>query len=358
MERTLRYGRIYLALLLLPTLTWAEQQPLEQQSDWMAMLLNGSKTGYMRLDRSVFEDRVVNRESLVIQLNRGESALVIQMEDETVETPAGKALSFSSRQLISGGEMTIKGEIDESGLVTVTSDSAGSVQQQSFQWQPGSSMTEGLRLLTIRHGLEPGTRFSAKAFIPSSLQTYEVEVLVGEIEIVDLFGVESHLHRVEQTMMVGQVATQSIAWMDSDYNVKKLTMDVMGMTMEIISCPRECAISDAEPTEFFTASFANSPRRLEREDLNGAIRYRIAATNPEMTLSFPESLEQTVRYLEEESVFELTVQTFREPPQASPVEIDEQYLAQTRWLQTEATEIQQLAQRHDSPAGFCSRLRI
>ena len=67
----------------------------------------------------------------------------------------GRPLAFSSRQSISGGEVQIDGEVDKSGLVTVTSNSAGSIQEQSFQWDTEALMPEGLRLLMRATELNP-----------------------------------------------------------------------------------------------------------------------------------------------------------------------------------------------------------
>jgi hypothetical protein len=336
-------------LLALPVATTlvAAPKPKETQVEWMAMMLNGSKTGYMKVEREVYRKYVINRETVVLQLNRGDSNIEIQTVDEARETRDGRPLAFSSRQKISGGEMLISGTVDKKGLVSVTSNSAGSEQQQTFQWESEALMPEGLRLLILESDLKPGTTLTAKAFIAGSLQTFDVDITIHEREKVDLFGVEASLYRVEQRMMIGQTPTTAVAWVDDNYDVKRMDLSIMGMQLETIACPEECAKSAAEPTQFFTAALALAPSAITTADRNKALRYHIQAGDEQSELHFPSSDEQQVRYNAEMGYYEVDVRTLRMNPEQSPVDQEKhgEYLQQTRWLQAKDPEIVRLAER-------------
>ena len=341
---------LILLLLLAPVAgaLAAEDEAAEEVSvQWMAMLLDGSKTGYMKLERELYRNHVINRETVVLQLNRGESNIEIRTVDESKETRDGRPLAFSSLQSISGGEMRIDGSVDASGLVTVTSNSAGSVQHQTFQWDPEALMPEGLRLMTLKAGLKPGTSLSAKVFVAGSLQSFAVTMKIMEPEIIDLFGVEASLYRVEQTMMIGQTPTTAIAWVDENYDVKKMNLNIMGMQLQTIACPEECAKSPAQPTQFFSAALARAPRAITIADRNGAIRYQIVAKDGQRELHFPSSSEQQVLYDEADGSYQVTVSTrpLKQPPPTAEPAGDQEYLKQTRWLQAQAPEVVRLAER-------------
>ena len=340
---------LVLLLVLAPIATTpaADKKPREANVEWMAMLLDGSKTGYMKLEREVYRKYVINRETVVLQLNRGETNIEIRTIDETRETRDGRPLAFSSRQFISGGEIKIDGSVDKSGLVKVVSNSAGSIQEQSFQWDPDALMPEGLRLLVLEAGLAPGTVLSTKAFIAGSLQSYAVELSIMGAETIDLFGVEATLHRVEQTMMIGQTPTKAVAWVNGKNEVKKMNLKLMGMQLQTIACPEECAKSASEPTQFFSTSLARAPGAIATADRNKSLRYRILAKDSQRELHFPDSDEQQVQFNEADGSYQVTVRTLRINPVESELDSasHKEYLEQTRWLQAGAPEIIRLAQR-------------
>ena len=348
-----RQGRLLaLAALLWMPLAMAEA-PVEHDVEWMALLLDGQKTGWLRTERAAYDDRVESTEQVHLKLARSGVTIEMTTEDRVVETAQGKPLSFTSTQAISGGRMTLEGTIDN-GTATVTTISGGSRQSQTFPWPDGARMAEGLRLAMQQHGLEPGTSFTTKAFIPSSLQATDVEVLIGETEPVDIFGVEMDLVRTEQVMDLGNTQTRIITWVDQDLNPKKMRFSIMGMALETIACPEECARAETEPAEFFTQAFVRSPVPIA--DDTQAITY-VIQPRADADIHFPDSQEQSARE-RPDGAYEVTI---RARPNGTPVEVEPaEHLGQTRWLQTESDEIVRLARqaRGDTqdPAEVMSRL--
>ena len=168
-----------------------------------------------------------------------------------------------------------------------------------------------------------------------------------ELETIDLFGLEATLHRIEQTMMIGETPTTAVAWVDDEYAVKKMDLNIMGMQLQTIACPEECATSASEPTQFFSASLARAPGAIPAADRRQSIRYRILAKDAQRELHFPSSDEQQVQYDKTDGSYQVTVRTLRMNPEQSkfdPAQYQE-YLEQTRWLQAGAPEIVRLAKR-------------
>lgn len=313
--------------------------PVSFEEDWMALLLDGHKTGHVHSTRTEYADRVEHTEAYDMQIKRSGVAIGMRTVDTTVETLDGKPVSFSSIQEIGGGRMTMDGVIDPDGTVTVTTSSAGTEQTQTFTWPEGALMAEGLRLQMESSGVEPGARFEVLTFVPSSLQSAPLEVLIGEEETVDLFGIEYTLIRTEHTMDIGATETTAIAWMDADWRPKKMQFSLMGLNLETLACPKECATAMAEPAEFFARTFAASPENLDRSERAGALSYQIRSTS-DKPIFFPSSQEQAV--IASDSGFALQIAPVSADTQ--PVaDAAEDFLGSSRWLQTENPEIEKLA---------------
>lgn len=305
--------------------------------EWMALLLDGQKTGWLRTERRVEDDRVVHEETVHLELTRTGVPIAMTTTDRATETRDGRPLAFLSRQAIAGGTMLIEGSVAADGTTVVTTRSGGSVQTETLTWPEGALLPEGLRLATEAAGLEPGTSFATTAFIASSLQAAPVSVTIVGRERVDLFGVELELVRSEQTMTIGRSETTVTAWVDPDLRPKKMRFSVMGMTLETIACPEECATAAAEPAEFFTQAFERSPVELSEHDRRGVLRYTIQPED-DAEVHFPVGSDQQVTHLDDGRLLVTVGHGRAVPEDAAPA----RYLGQTRWLQASAPEVIEL----------------
>lgn len=339
----MKHAVCLIGLLLVSLAPVAQETPLAQETEWMALLLDGHKTGHLKSVRTVWTDRVEHEQTVHIEIKRSGVSITMTTVEGSVETPDGEPLSFFSQQSIGGGEMTVRGEVRD-GLVAVTTRSGGSRQVREFPWPEGALLSEGLRLQTEAHGLAPGTSFTARVFLPGSLQATDVVVRIAERERVDLFGVEMDLVRTEQVMDLGQTKTTAVAWVDEDLTAKKMRFSIMGMALETIACPQLCAQSEIEPAEFFTQAFARAPRDLTVAQRAGELVFEIRPRNG--ALHFPESDEQRVEVLAD-GAFRVRVRPIHEStPQRPQSTADaDAFLTQTRWLQSKHPTIERLARR-------------
>lgn len=339
-------------LLLLSSWTKAAE-PLEQEVEWFAVMLNGSKMGHMRAERLVYDDRVETGTLTSLKIERSGFAMEVSFEEKTNETREGKPLGFSSIQKTSGSAMEIRGTIAADGSAKVVTQTAGKANEQQFTWPENALLSEGLRLLTLKQGIAPGTQFQAKAFIPSSLSAIDVAMTVKDLETVDLFGRELLLHRVEQSMLLSGVNTTSVAYVTDEHSLKKMTMQMMGMDLEMIACPEACALSPNEPTDFFAATIATAPEKIHVAGLLDGVAYEIRARGGEHDLYFPSSAEQKLD--EQDGVFTLTVVPGNPHPEdkigyqgSDPVVLAA--LEPTSWIQSDAPELATLAREASSGA--------
>lgn len=322
-------------------------EPLESEQEWFAVMLNGSKMGHMRADRFVYEDRVETSTLTSLKIERGGFAMEVSFEETTNETRDGKPLGFTSIQKTSGSAMEIRGTIAPDGSATVVTETAGKSNEQTFDWPQDALLSEGLRLLTLEQGIVPGAHFRAKAFVPSSLSSIDVEMTVKEQETVDLFGRELLLHRVEQSMLLSGVDTTSVAYITKDHSLKKMTMQMMGMDLEMIACPQACALSPNEPTDFFTATIATAPERIRVAALRDGVSYEIRARSGD-SLYFPTSSEQQLTRQADSLTLVVTPAEYPTNEKIGYHGSDPQVLAAlepTSWIQSDAPELAALARQ-------------
>ncbi len=324
------------------------EHPLESESDWMAMMLNGQKTGHMHLKRDVYADRVVNIITSSLTLNRAGTSMTIDVVERSTETPDGVPISFYSSQKISGVEMINEGTV-ENGKAKVVMRGAGNAREQEFVWEDDLLLPEAMRLKTIQALDDNTASFSALMFIPSSLQKIPVTMELPGMDTTDVFGTEYQLQQIVQTMTIGQTRMTGVSWVDKGFHTRKMEMDMLGMTFTAMACPRECALSENQPSEFFVNMFVDAPSAIQSSQLNGQVTYDIAAPVSGMSLNFPESSEQSFTQLDDGSYRVVVTPLTADPgsPLSNPISTEDraEYLSSTRWLETDEPAIQRLARR-------------
>lgn len=320
----------------------------QTETEWMAMMLNDRKSGHMLLEREVHQDQVITRITSSLNLNRAGNNMAIDMTEVSRETRDGRPLGFSARQKISGVEMAVEGTIRD-GQTTVTMTGAGSAREQTFPWDESVLMPEALRLRTLQALEEGAEEFEVRVWVPSSLQSVPTTVRLGGEERIEVFGNDYRLQRIDQIMHIGSTPMSATSWTDDALQAKKMSMEMMGMTFTAYACPKECALSANEPNEFFVQMFVDSPRRISRDELTGAVTYQIDLLDDALELTLPESAEQTSRELANGHLA-VTVRPLRQDGltiQASPAMLDDRadYLSASRWLESDDAVIQRLARR-------------
>ncbi|MFK7958509.1 MAG: transglutaminase family protein [Lysobacterales bacterium] len=324
--------------------------PLEDEVQWMAVFLDGQRAGHVKNVRRINGQRVETSEEFLLRINRGGVTIEVQSEEGYVESLTGEPLGFFASQKISGAQMRINGEIRD-GRAYVTTISAGSVQDQEFDWPADAAMAEKARLAGLAAGFEPGTEYSQTLFVPSSLQFVPASTRIETEERVDLLGTEQDLIRVVETVTLGTVPTVMTGWVNDSYEIKKARMSMMGLTFEAISCPESCATGEVETADIFVQALVTVPQRLSWKDRERPISYEFEAVNSDQALFFAESEEQTLTRDGDRYIVAVTPPTLPNSPLSSPSPKDkEAFQTATRWLQIDAPEIHELVRQAQQDA--------
>jgi len=307
---------------------------------WFTVLLDGRKIGSFESTREVRDGHVVTTQTLDLSIERAGTAVGMTSKETTEETPDGKPIAFHALSKLSGGETTIDGTI-HGNKASIKTKTGGASQAREIEWPKGAMLPEGLRLAGLAKGLAPGTRYSALAFQPSSLDVAEIETRVGDIESVDMPDGAKKLTAVEQTMQLGGAPVKSRLWVDADQTVHKLTMPVIGVDLVLLACDRACATAPNQGTDIFDRTMMESPRALTRSELDHGIRYVLAPSDGCDPLKLPDTGEQRVVAQGNTLVVEITPA----PRGGDEKKPDQADFAPNDWLQSKAPDVESLAKK-------------
>jgi len=294
-----RIGIVIGLCLLACGAAWAAPlaQKAQTKTEYMVVLVGGQKLGYVENVRRADGNTVVTSQRMVLTVKRMGMALRLEQSESSVESSGGEPLSFSSRQNLGVAAQTAEGTIKD-GKATVTVSSGRDVRQTEMAWPDGALLSEALRLLSVRKGFKEGTRYTAKAFMPSLLKAVDANVTIGASKQVDLLGrvVELTEARTVMTGPTGRI--ESVGYLNADGDALKTVTPMMGMQMEMVACTKEFATMPGESVDLFSKVFVESPAPLG--NLGGAksVTYRVEPTDStakaSAKLDFLESPSQKV----------------------------------------------------------------
>jgi hypothetical protein len=336
----------------------------EEETEYFAVFMQGKKVGHAVHTRRVEGSQVTTSEDVSITISRVGIPVTVTMTETTVETKAGRPLSFKSVQLLGAMKMEVSGMMNDAGLIELTNSSLGAQQKSTMEWPQGAVMAEGLRLLTLKNGLKTGSEYTARIFSPGIMQAVEARVAVGEKKDVDLLGRIVKLTEVTTTLAMpsaGQITSTS--YVDDDMKALKNSMAIAGMNVDMVACAKEFALGQNDVLELIGRMFVDSPVSLGDPGSASAITYWIRP-NPGADFTVPTTDNQKATRLPS-GVVKLVVRPVAVPaggtlPYRGSDPAPREAIAPTRFLQSDRKEIVALARkavgRTKSPAQAAKRI--
>jgi hypothetical protein len=309
---------------------------------WMSVQLDGRKIGQMHTTREERGDRVITTQALDVELDRAGTKMKLSTREIDTETRAGKPLAFESRTLASGSANSVRGRALGDGKFAIDAEVGGARQSRVIDWPKDALLAEGMRLAEARSGFAPGAHSSEIAFQAESLDAVEVESTVGKREKVDLPDGAYELTRIDQVLHLPDSPARSTSWIDTDENVRKLTLPVLGYELTMLACSRECAQAANQPADILSHAMAAAPVPLTAEELRDGVVLSVSALDGGAPLRFATTDEQRIAATEkgfELRIAPLSVAALR-GAEAPPTPADSQ---RNDWLQSDAPEIRKLA---------------
>jgi hypothetical protein len=341
---------IFAAIACLISTTLAGSKAESDETEYLAVFMEGKKIGYALESRAVSGDKVTSTEQVVITISRGGISMTIEMTETSIETTGGEPLGFESTQKLGAMVMKMTGQVDKQGKVSLTTSSMGAEQKSTLQWPQGAVMAEGLRLLTLRKGLKEGTQYSVKIFSPGIMQAVNAHISIGPEQNVDLLGRVITLRQVTTAInMPGAGEIINTAYVDQDLRMQKSIMPIAGMQVEMVACPKEFALGQNDVLELIDKMFLASPEPLNNLASVKSIIYHLSPVDETANFTIPSNDNQRAKRLDSGNII------LKVEPVAAPAGIKFPYkgkdaaileaMGPTRFLQSDNEQVIELARR-------------
>lgn len=269
-------------------------EPAVNETDYLAILLQGQKVGYAVHTRVAEGEKVTTSESFSMTLGRGGQAVKISSEEKHIETLDGRPLGFEMSMITSGIGQKTTGTI-EAGKIKVTKEAAGQTMTLEADWPKGALMSEGMRLFQVKRGLRAGDVYNVQMFRPDLLMAVRAEAKVGNPAKIDLFGRVVDLTEVKVTTFVQGQEIVMTSYVDENYKAMKTLVPMMGMTMEMVACDKNFAMREDDVIDFLERLSIASPIQLINLGSVSSLSYELISSS-DKPLKLPSTSSQTVLF--------------------------------------------------------------
>jgi len=316
--------------------------------EYFAVFADGAKIGHATFTRHLADGKVTTAHTMEITLGRGILPMTVRQSEICIETTDGRALGFKNVQEIAAMAQTVSGTIASAGKCRLKTTSAGQTQESTIDWPQGALLSEGVRLAQLRKGLKAGTTYSLTVFDTSSLAAITAEARVAGAKDVDLLGRVVRLTEVNLVCKTPAGTLNTTNFTNDECYDQKILTAAAGISLEIVACSREVAISPNEPVDFFDKVILPSPARLDGLASAGSVTYRLAPSSGKK-LNIPDLDGQTVN-VNADGTVTVTVTRPKAPsgekfPYTGSDPNVEAAMKPTRYLESDRPEIVALARK-------------
>jgi hypothetical protein len=283
----------------------------QDETTYLAIMLNDQKAGYVAQERSVVDGRVTTTVTTMVSMIRAGAPIGVAEVQKCVETADGKPLAFECSMNLGLVEMHTSGAIGDDGKMKITQTCGDQEIQRTINYPAGALMLEGARLEGLRRGLKPGTRYEIVQFVPEFLATTAMTVTVGEPEKLDLLGRVVEGIKVATVTHMGGTDVPAVSYVDQQGAPLRMDMDLGGIRFTALQCDKAFALSPARSTaDFFEEMLVTCPRAIPGDAAEVTFTIRPKAGKK---VSLPETDAQKVRLGEDGSII-VTVSNLKAAP--------------------------------------------
>ncbi|MBI4565796.1 MAG: transglutaminase domain-containing protein [Planctomycetes bacterium] len=238
--------------------------------EWQIVTIEGARAGHASTIRTRRRgpdgrNRIETTTASKMAIKRMGMSIAVRSEMRTVEIEDGTPLRFSSRYEMSSQPTTSEGVI-ENGTLTLTTASGGVERTIEQKWDPECLLSEGVRLLMLRKGFDPGTKYSFKTWSAEQGKVDVVEIEVLKRESLDgVMGKRRDLTKMSMKTS-SMPGIKTFAWVDAEGTAWVTEVNMLGLTVRTERTTKEEALRDAaaELPEVFVKTMPRSNVALPR----------------------------------------------------------------------------------------------
>lgn len=330
---------LVLVLCFVPNVANATDDGAPSNTTWMTVLLNGRKIGHEEIQREQVGNTVTTTETLVMSIERNHKTVPYTNISRSVETVEGEPISFEMSTTMSAGDAKVQGKISPEGKLELINTNGGNTRELFTNWPFGAVLVEGQRKAMQAAIPHPGTHYDLHVYNQASQQAMDLTVDVIGNERVELRDHIETLSHQRETLQHA-TGTQTVdLWVDSQGDIRKGSVSLLGAPMDMVACSEACAMAPAQSLNMMDSAMTDSPRFITARMLDDFLSYRVHITNKEITKPFIVTDEQSVSDLGN-GEWQIDVYRGLVDIQGPPTPMDTQPNA---WIQSDDPEIKRLA---------------
>ena len=322
----------------------------------MTATLDGRKVGHLHYQRSNETDRVVTRSTLQIRFARTHTNPPLEIRNviHEVESSNGEPQVFSATTHMSTETSSAKGSRTGPNEFRVRTEVGDRSREYLLTWPQGAMLNDGMRQAIVRHGFAPDTRYSLLRFDASSQSVSRVTIRVIGPESVELPEGNRQLVHLRETRSGLRSNDVTDVWVDTQGDVLKIAMPLLGFHLELLACSETCAMQPNQDVNILDHAMVMLNRPLPKVLREAPLRFTFRV-HPARDSPFISTDMQIVQRLGHNIWIVDTVMP-RKGREAPPTAAD---IAPNDWLQSDAPAIQALARKAAGKAtGNRERMKL
>jgi hypothetical protein len=277
--------------------------------EYFAVLVNGKKVGHSTRSRIVESGKVITIMNQVMTFHRSGTTVKTVEYTKHIESLDGEPTAFEHIEKTHSKfwffhekkSKRIECVKKENGAFEATRTNNRKTENFEIEWPQGLLLSEGWRLSIKETGLKEGEKFSAKEiceYDPLDIcdddicdeegtigRTKDISLQHNTVPLTEIFITASSPHYGKIPM---------VAYVDKDFNTKKIVATIGGFKLESISCGREFAMSKTEKIDPTNMAVIHCPVHLRNPEKAKPITYHLIPTN-NIKLEIPATDNQSVQ---------------------------------------------------------------
>jgi hypothetical protein len=200
------------------------------------------------------------------------------MEQMTVyiEKVTGEPVAFMMRAKLGNMPVEQRGVIKGDKL-TLTIKQGDNQNVRNIAWDSRVLFPAALGRLSEDKGLEAGTTFTLPAFVPDIRLNGPVNMHVKVVgpEEIEIFDRKVKANRLEVEQEIGGMKLKQTSWVEDDWSELKSRIQLMGLTLELVACPKAIAMAEGDiPEMMLSAAIPVNRKITDRMGIRNG-RYRL-----------------------------------------------------------------------------------
>lgn len=282
-----------------------------RRETWDVLLIEGQKIGYAHeTTRELEVDgekllEITSQQNLTIK--RSGQTVEQFIEITSVESPAGRVVSFTTKMKSGASELKIVGTYD-AGKMKLQTTTAGKTVKSAIDWDPNWGGPFADQLSLQRKPMRAGEKRALRALIAGTTELGEIELTAIGRESTKLLQGQRELLKIESVARFSGTSISGHMWADDTGEVLKTRIDT-GLPTETYRTTKDNALREANGDfDLGVSTLVKIEQPLQQPHATKKIVYQARLKRGDPSAKFANSPTQSIKRIDEHTA-EITVRS-------------------------------------------------